>query len=593
MAKKRTLCGIVVALVLFAASSGIAYAGEEELVWGTYLDDGIWASDIATDGDGNVYITGAAGVPPDLLVSKFSPDGALLRSTYLGGSGTEWVGGMATDHDGNVHVTGITSSSDFPTTPGAYDTTLGGRYDAFVSKFSPDGSLLWSTYLGGSEDGDVGWGITTDGEGNVYVVGHTRSTDFPTSVGYDTTLGGGRDCFVSKFSADGNLIWSTYLGGSRDDEIRASAYDLITADGDGNIYVAAQTYSPDFPTTPGAYDTTYNGDGDAFVSKFTSGGLLVWSTYLGASDGDWALAVAVADGGYLYVAGYTLSSDFPHTLGAYESGGFLAKFRASGGLIWSRPVGAGPSDVAGSDGGSVYIAGPAGPGFPTTPYAYDTTYNGNFDGYVSRFNADGTCVWSTFLGGTELDYVIAIATDAAGDIYATGDTLSADFPTPNGYDTTYDGGYESFVVKFGTSLIEWDRDGDGLPDSVETDTGVYVDETDTGTDPDRHDTDGDGLNDGEELRDLDPDTPDVQNPFDPFDPDSTGDDGQDTPDGTPDGWNDWDGDGMSNRDEFTFGYDPLDPNSWAEVPLVTTVGVSALVLLLLAARKRMAPKARH
>ena len=600
------------ALLIIAASSGTAYAGEEELVWGTYLGgsniDG--AACIAVDGDGNIYVAGAtssADFPTtsgafdttysgdDAFVSKFSPSGALLWSTYLGGDIGEWASAITSDGDGNIYVAGATGSADFPTTPGAFDTTYNGGVspgdgDAFVSKFSPDGALLWSTYLGGSE-GDGVHTIAEDGEGNVYVAGITSSSDFPTPVGYDTSYNGWLwDAFISRFSASGTLLWSTYLGGDSGESASA-----ITSDGDGNIYVAGATGSADFPTTPGAYDESYNGpdspsniEGDAFVSKFTTGGMLVWSTYLGGSDDDGARVIAAAEGGSVYVGGSTSSLDFPFTLATDESGGFLAKFTANGALLWSRPPGAAPRCVTAADGGSVYLAGSAGPGFPTTPYAYDTSFNGgHWDAFVSRFNTDGDRVWSTFLGGSDGDVAHEIAVDEGGDVYVVGSTWSNDFPALHGYDTSFNGQSDAFVVKFGTSLIEWDRDGDGLPDSVETDTGVFVDETDTGTDPDRHDTDGDGLNDGDELRDLDPVTPDVQNPFDPLDPDSTGDDGQNTPDGVPDGWNDWDGDGMSNRDEFTFGYDPLDPNSWAEVPLVTAVGVTALALLVLAARKRM------
>ena len=588
MAKKRTLCGKVAALLILATWSGTAYAGEEELVWGTYLGgsgvDMTWT--IAVDSDGNVYVMGSTSSSDfpttpgafdtsynygDGFATKFSANGALVWSTYLGSSEGDALIRIPVDGDGNIYVAG---------------TTYNGGADVVVRKFSADGALLWSTYLGGSYDDAVS-ALTTNSDGDIYVAGGTDSSDFPTTPGaYDTTYNGS-DAFVSKFSANGELLWSTYLGGYGYDQPHT-----IAADHDGSVYVAGQTTSSDFPTTPGAFDTTRNGR-DAFVSKFSPAGGLLWSTFLGGSEGDWADAVAVVDGAYLYIGGYTVSDDFPHTLGAYESDGFLAKFSAAGDLVWSTPPGTRPLGIAAGDGGSVYIAGEAGPGFPTTPGAYDTTYNGNGDGCVSRFSADGDRVWSTYLGGSEYEWATAVATDAAGDIYVAGHGNSSDFPTPNGYDTTMNGLVDIFVVKFATSLIEWDRDGDGLPDSVETDTGVYVDDTNTGTDPDRHDTDGDGLNDGEELRDLDPDTPDVQNPFDPLDPDSTGDDGQDTPDGTPDGWNDWDGDGMSNRDEFTFGYDPLDPNSWAEVPLVTIVGISALVLLLVAARRRMASRTTH
>jgi hypothetical protein len=608
MAEKRPLCGMVVVVVILAVSSGVALGGEEELLWGTYLG-GSGSADIAwtvtVDGDGNVYVAGdtdSSDFPTtggaydtthndgsDAFVSKFSPGGALLWSTYLGGSGTDTAWDAAADGEGNIYVAGPTTSSDFPTTPGAYDTTHNDGSDAFVSKFSPDGALLWSTYLGGS-GGDNITSIVPDGDGNIYVAGDTGSSDLPTPGGYDTSLNGGVDIFISKFSANGALLWSTYLGGSEWEDLSG---DAITMDGDGSIYVDAVTWSSDFPTTPGAYDTTYNGDRDVSVSKFSANGTLLWSTYLGGSEYESPGGIAATQGGYVYVGGYTVSPDFPFTLAVDDSLQFLTKFSAQGAVIWSRPTHGASGPIVAADGGNVYVVSGAGPGFPTTPDAYDTTYNGGGDGCVSRFNADGTRVWSTYLGGSLTEVLWHIAIDAAGDICVAGFTSSTNFPTPNGYDTSINGGGDAFVVKFGTSLIEWDRDGDGLPDSVETGTGVYVDETDTGTDPDNPDTDGDGLKDEYEVRDLDLVTPGVQNPFDPNDPDSTGDDAQDTPDGVPDGQNDYDGDGMSNVDEFTFGYDPLDANSWAEVPLVTVVGVSSLMLLLIAARRSIASRRPH
>ena len=211
----------------------------------------------------------------------------LLASTFLGGSGDDTVKSIAIDSDGNVYVAGYTKSSDFPTTTGSYDTSYNGSYDTddedydtdvFVSKLSGDlTSLLASTYLGGSSDDWVN-SIAIDSGGNIYVTGETYATDFPTTTGsYDTSYNK-NDAFVSKLNGDlTTLLASTYLGGSSDDWVNS-----IAIDSGGNIYVTGGTYATDFPTTTGAYDISYNGVYDAFVSKFSSNlTSLIASTYLG------------------------------------------------------------------------------------------------------------------------------------------------------------------------------------------------------------------------------------------------------------------------------------------------------------------------
>ncbi len=194
-------------------------------------------------------------------------DPVLVYATYLGGGGNDYGHGITVDRAGNVYVTGVTASTDFPATLGAYDTTGNGVGDVFVAKLDVSGTaLVYSTYLGGSS-ADSGNGIAVDGFGNAYVTGDTGSTDFPATPGaYDTTFNGGSysDVFVAKLDLSGTaLVYSTYIGGSSDDYGRG-----ITVDGFGNAYVTGWTPSPNFPATPRAFDTTYNGD-DGFVVKLS------------------------------------------------------------------------------------------------------------------------------------------------------------------------------------------------------------------------------------------------------------------------------------------------------------------------------------
>jgi hypothetical protein len=317
------------------------------LVYSTYLggaglDRG---ADIAVDASGDAYVTGttSGGFPTtagafqrafrgvyDAFVAKLNPTGtALVYSTYLGGTDNDQAFGIAVDTFGAAYVTGETHSTGFPTTPGAFQTSYGGGYDAFVTELNPTGTaLVYSTYLGGTGD-DVGRGIAVDGAGNAYVTGYTDSADFPTTAGaFQAAFGGGYDAFVTKLNATGTaLVYSTYLGGTHWDEGWGIAVDAV-----GDAYVTGYTESTDFPTTTGAFQTTFGG-GDAFVTKLNATGTaLVYSTYLGGVGHDEGDHIAVDAAGNAYVTGFTSSPDFPTTPGAFQTSNrgygdaFVAKF---------------------------------------------------------------------------------------------------------------------------------------------------------------------------------------------------------------------------------------------------------------------------
>src|SRR5262249_37756787 len=231
-------------------------------VYSTYLRTGN-EPHIAVDAAQNAYIAGGGD---GVFVAKLNFDGSdLVYSTDLGAG--EEVSGIAVDTVGNAYVTGVTGAG-FPTTTGAFQTAFGGGdNDAFVTKLNPTGSaLVYSTYLGGS-GADGGRGIAVDGSGNAYVTGFTRSSNFPTTGAAFQPFGGDLDAFVTMLNASGSaLIYSTYLGGSRSDGGRGRALD-----GSDNAYITGFTASSDFPTTPEAFDTTYNGDPeDAIVAKIVT-----------------------------------------------------------------------------------------------------------------------------------------------------------------------------------------------------------------------------------------------------------------------------------------------------------------------------------
>ncbi|HVX63807.1 MAG TPA: SBBP repeat-containing protein, partial [Pirellulales bacterium] len=388
-------------------------------------------------------------------------DPVLDYSTYLGGSDYQFGNAIAVDAAGNAYVTGYTGSTDFPVTPGAYQTSDAGEA-AFVAKLSAAGAgLVYCTYLGGSDD-DRGNALAVDAAGNAYVTGYTGSTDFPvTSGAYQTSIGAhGEDAFVAKLSADGAvLVYSTYLGGSLSDEGYGIAVDAV-----GASYVTGYTQSTDFPATPDAYQTSKAGYDDGFVAKLSADGAnLVYSTYLGGDNYNTdSHDIAVDGAGNAYVTGITESANFPVTPGAYQTsfgGGyrdaFVAKLSVDGAsLVYSTYLGGSLSDegygIAVDAAGNAYITGVTfSDDFPITPGAYKTSLGGWVrDAIVAKLSADGaSLVYSTYLGGGG-SQGNSIAVDGAGYAYVTGEAGSSGFPTtPDAYQTIYGGGHDAFVAK--------------------------------------------------------------------------------------------------------------------------------------------------
>lgn len=417
-------------------------------------------------------------------------DPGLVYSTYLGGSGDDSGISIAVDASGNAYVTGTTNSTDFPVTPGAFQTTFAGVEDAFVTKLNTTGTaLIYSTYLGGSGD-DEGFSLAIDASGNAYVTGFTNSSDFPVTAGaFQTTFAGLEDVFVTKLNATGTaLVYSTYLGGVGDDEGFGVAVDIS-----GNAYVTGVTNSTNFPVTAGAFSTVYNGGlFDSFVTKLNPAGTaLVYSTYLGGSNIDEGLSIAVDAAGDAYVTGLTNSTNFPVTPGAFQSAFagiidvFVTKLNASGtALVYSTYLG-GSGDDEGIfivlDGhGNAYVTGLTdSTNFPATPGAFSTTFNGGADdAFVTKLNATGTAlVYSTYLGGSGDDEGFGIAVDRIGNAYVAGFTDSANFPvTPDAFSPLYNGGTsDGFVSKLspaGTALAYSTYLGGAGADSA---NGISVD----------------------------------------------------------------------------------------------------------------------
>jgi hypothetical protein len=373
------------------------------LLWSTYFggSDFDYGFGIAVNQYGDAYVAGqtysvdfptlnafqaANGGSSDAFVAKFSTGGALLWSTYLGGTGFDYATGIAVDPSGHAYVTGYTGSTDFPTRK-AFQRTSPGNGDAFVARLSTGGALLYSTYLGGSTGLDYGTAIAADQNGNAYVTGSTDSSDFPIRNAFQAAYGYSGHAFVAKFSVGGSLLWSTYLGGSGFDSGQGIAVDQY-----GNAYVTGTTNSSNFPSL-NPFQAADGGGYDAFVAKFSTGGALLWSTYLGGNNDETGYGIALDQYGDAYVTGSTSSTDFP------------------------------------------------------TLHAFRATYGGTTDTFVAKFSTGGSLLYSSYLGGSSSDAGYGIAVDQYGHAYVTGLTYSTDFPTVHAYQAQSGFPDDAFVAK--------------------------------------------------------------------------------------------------------------------------------------------------
>jgi hypothetical protein len=392
----------------------------------------------------------------------------LIYSTFIGGNSLHLVGNIALDANGSIYVAGTTTSSGYPTTTGAYQTTFNKATSSsatvFVTKLNATGSaLVFSTFIGGSASTEIGAGIALDTARNIYVTGRTTQSgtgnDFPITNGaFQTTRPGGPDAFALKLNTGGNsLMYSTFLGGPGVD------YGAdITVDVQGNAYVTGQTDST-FPTTSGAFAQTKSALADNFVAKLNAGGSgLLFSTYIGGNNIEAPLGIAIDTARNVYIVGQTGSSTYPTTSSAYDRiksadyDAYVTKLNSSGSaLVYSTYLG-GTTDqvttrvVANPDGSAVVLGITSSTDFPTTTGAYSTSYNGgDQDNFLTKFNASGTSlVYSTFIGSDWNESAYRLALDRKGNVYVAGTTSSTTFPTTtNAFDGSSNGGEDLYVLK--------------------------------------------------------------------------------------------------------------------------------------------------
>ncbi len=469
------------------------------LIYSTFLggsnDD--FSNGIAVDSAGDAYVVGITDSPDfplatigpynstqfRMFLTKLDPTGStLLFADYFGGtSGLDEGYAVAVDSSGNAYVTGNTASSDFPVV-NAYQPALTGSQDAFLTKFSADGSsIVYSTYLGGANltyvggsTTQVGRAVSVDPSGEAVVAGITMATDFPTTNAYQSSASPdqsgdlGEYGFLTKFAPDGtSVVFSTYLAGSslNASDSCADCFPIseildVATDASGNAYVTGYTTTTDFPVTPGALTTVFPGaNSSSFVSKFTSSGGLAYSTYLGGFISSYLDSIDVDSTGSAYVTGYDGAGDsFPIVTTsicdpsvAACNGAIIAKLDPTGtSLIYSTFLGTsnnmmGQKIKVDADGDAFIVGtnsefdllnpieGPAGQG----------------DAVLAEINPNATTLlMATFLGGQGWEAVSGLALDSSGAAYVTGDTKSIDFPvTQSAFQNALGGQTDTFVSK--------------------------------------------------------------------------------------------------------------------------------------------------
>ena len=487
-----------VAFAIGAHDPRVALVIDPVVVYATYL--GAAAADavqgVAVDASGSAYLTGVTAslafptaVPfqpslagnEDAFVAKLAPDGgSLLYSTYYGGSSREVSLGIAIDALGSAHIVGSTASADLPTA-NAQQPIPASILDAWIAKFTPDGSgLVYATFLGGNAS-DSARSVGVDAAGNATVVGEVGSSDFPVLNAAQPTFQGIFDAFITSYDPAGALRWSTYLGGVGQEIARA-----VAVEPDGTVHVGGQTQSCNFPTLAPA-QASCGGLADGFVTTYDNTGAVLFSTYLGGAGDDYVFAVGTDRIGSTYVTGRTGSANFPvlHALQpikAVSADAYVTKLAPGGALLYSTFLGGNAPDdfttiaelfrnggIAADAGASAFVTGVTqSTDFPLA-HPLQAALAGPSDITVARLTPDGQMLaYASYFGGASRDAARAIAVDAAGAAIVVGDTDSTDFPiTPLALQTSASVAPDGFVLKIsGTPACAngIDDDGDGAVD---------------------------------------------------------------------------------------------------------------------------------
>ncbi len=457
-------------LVIQSMASNDLELNFSTFIGGSYDDRSL---SVAVDSECNIYLGGYTASSDfttlsayddtvngtDGFIAKFTFDGNLIYSTLIGGTSTDKIYSIKVDNDQNVYAFGITYSDDFPTV-NAYDTSLGGSYDCFVTKLNATGNgLVYSTYLGGSS-GDSPGDIAIDQDGSVYLVGVTSSSNYPTVSAFDSSYEGYSDGFITKLSAAGSsIVYSSFIGGSGNDDAGA-----IAVDSDGKAFITGSSRSSDFPTKD-AYSTAFSDSRFCcYIMKLTTGGAIDFSTHVGGTDaefpdGDIGNDISIDMYGNVYVTGQTSSESFP-LVNAFTSSlaanydGFVLKMNYSGNaLIYSSYINGDYSTtglgIYSTPQGEVCLAGSTSSDSMLIIDGNATFGGGMDDGYFFRIHPNGTPFYSTYFGGSDSDMAGEILVDPEERIVLEGISRSEDLPMQDAFDDSFNGGsFDGFLAVF-------------------------------------------------------------------------------------------------------------------------------------------------
>ncbi len=428
----------------------------------------------------NAFQSEYAGGGWDGYVAKFSPSGDLLYSSYLGGDQYEHVTTVRVDAQNNIILAGTTGSTDFPVTPDAYQSTKSDSLDGFIMKVAENGTLIYSTYFGGTGE-DWIYGMEFDASGNYMFAGSTGSSGLATSGVIGTSIAGGViDGFIAKLSAEGSTkLMFSYIGGNGVDRI-----PLMKIDSNFNYVIVGFIQSTDFPVTGNAFQSVASAQGDAILAKVSGDGTdLMYSTYIGGNDDDTGLSVALDSQDNMIISGYTESDDLAvvnaiqPTFGGGAADIYIAKFNNTGSIQFLTYLGGNETDYAWeviTDPDDNIIVGgrTSSINYPVHDGLNDT-HSGSFDGVVTKLSPDGqTNIVSSFVGGSDSDIGEGLAVDDAGNVVLTGRTVSSDFPlTAGAYQTEIAGSSDAFVchIAFGLPTT--------TPSNTTTTDGTPIDTT--------------------------------------------------------------------------------------------------------------------
>jgi hypothetical protein len=393
-------------------------------------------------------------------------DPTLVWATYFGGSGGDISSSICCDKIGNIVIIGSTNSRTGIATSGSYVSNYPGSYNlssTFIAKFTTNGKILWGTYF----DRRIGLtDIKTDSSNNLIVVGNSDSTGLATSGAYQTAVAGKIDVYLAKLNSNGFRIWSTYYGGTDNDQAAALSIDY-----NNYIYITGSTRSTTGIASSGAYQTSYSGStnntlGDCFIAKFSNGGSFKWGSYFGGNGGEQGSSIANDKNGNAIIGGYTESSSGIATSGAYQTSlsstgnGYIANFSSSGKLNWCTyfggNYGANAEGIASDTSGNIFVTGATGSttGIATSG-AYQTVNTGRWSNlYVAKFSNSGSLKWSTYYGGDAQTDFNHIAIDKFGNSYVISTSQSITGIASSGaYQSYYAGAVDVIFAKFSVSGV--------------------------------------------------------------------------------------------------------------------------------------------